>query len=335
MLWLESLKHLLKSTPEKIRAFWRCQRWKETLIFSFFLLLSLGFWVLQSLQQEYEIELRIPVRLKHVSPQIAFTDTVPSHVAVRVKDKGSVLLNYSFNRHFAPIEADLKEATKQKGSFTIARKQIESDILKQLFASTSMVGFEPQRITLNYNAKAQKKIPVRFSGTIQTETGFHPSGELFITPSLVDVYAGAEMLDSITVIETTFTTITNGNETITQNIPLKRQNGATYNPESVVVTIPIEEYTDKTLEIPVQCTDLPAQYRLRMFPAVVKVTCNVPLSRFKELSAKHLAIRVSFADLEHNMSGTYQVNLSTKPEWVRTATLAPDKIEFILEQGKL
>ena len=90
-----------KSARMKINAFLRRQRWKEALIFFFFVLLSLGFWLLQSLQQEYEIEISIPVRYKNIPPDISFTETPPQEIIAKVKDKGSVLLNYSFGRSFA------------------------------------------------------------------------------------------------------------------------------------------------------------------------------------------------------------------------------------------
>ena len=97
-----------KSARMKINAFLRRQRWKEALIFFFFVLLSLGFWLLQSLQQEYEIEISIPVRYKNIPPDISFTETPPQEIIAKVKDKGSVLLNYSFGRSFAPIETNMK-----------------------------------------------------------------------------------------------------------------------------------------------------------------------------------------------------------------------------------
>ena len=70
-----------------------------------------------------------------------------------------------------------------------------------------------------------------------------------------------------------------------------------------------------------------------MFPAVVKVTCSVPLSRFKGLSEDMFSIHIPFEDLEQNVSGTLPVKLTKKPDWVHTATLLPDKVEFILEHN--
>ena len=246
----------------------------------------------------------------------------------KVKDKGSVLLNYSFGRSFAPIEMNMKNQAEKSGSLSIAKKAIENDIQKQLLATTSLVGFEPQHIEAPYSKRIKKDIPVVFNGTIQTNPGFHVSGSIPISPMNISVYA-------LNQAKTVFTEIKKGNKTITKTVQLQKVSEATYDPTSVTITIPIEEFTEKTLEIPVLCTDLPSHYTLRTFPSVAKVTCSIPLSRFKDLSEDAFEIKFSFKDLEQNVSGTLPIQLTKKPDWVTTTTLVPDKIEFILEQNNL
>ena len=334
MSQLDRINQLFKSARTEINAFLRRQRWKEALIFFFFVLLSLGFWLLQSLQQEYEIEISIPVRYKNIPPDVSFTETPPQEIVARVKDKGSVLLNYSFGRSFAPIEANLKNQADKSGSLSITKKTIESDIQKQLLASTSLTGFEPQHIDAAFSKRIKKEIPVVFNGTIQTNPGFHVSGDIIISPMNISVYASDVVLDTLNQAKTVFTEIKKANKTITKTVQLQKVNEATYDPTSVTLTIPIEEFTEKTLEIPVICTDLPPHYTLRTFPSVAKVTCSIPLSRFKDLSEDAFEIRFSFKDLEQNVSGTLPISLTKKPDWVSSATLVPNKIEFILEQNK-
>lgn len=331
---LGQIKNTFKSTRIEIKAFLHKQQWKEALIFFCFVLLSIGFWLLQSLQQEYEIEIDIPVKYKNVPPDISFTQTPPEWIIARVKDKGSVLLNYSFGRSFVPIEANMKNKSDKTGKLVITRKEIESDIKKQLIATTVLVSFDPQQISIAYSKRIKKEIPVVFNGNIQTDAGFKVSGDITISPRNINVYASDLVLDTLKEVKTVFTDIKKGDKTITRTIQLAKINGATFEQGNVFVTIPIEEYTEKTLEIPVVCTDLPPRYTLRTFPSFVKVSCSIPLSRFKDLSENEFAVHISFTDLEQNVSGTLPLQLAKKPNWVDAATLSPNKIEFILEQTK-
>lgn len=333
MSQIERINESFKSARIKINAFLRRQRWKEALIFFCFVLLALGFWLLQSLQQEYEIEISIPVRYKNIPADVSFTETPTQEIVAKVKDKGSVLLNYSLGRSFIPIEANMKNKPDTNGVLSISKKTIESDIQKQLLATTSLLDFEPQHIDAPYSKRIKKEIPVTFNGTIQTNDGFHISGDIQITPSNISVYASDLVLDTLNQVKTVFTEIKKGNKTISRTVQLQKIEEATFEPTSVTVTIPIEEFTEKTLEIPIICTDLPSHYTLRTFPSVAKVTCSIPLSQFKNLSEDAFEIKFSFKDLEQNVSGTLPIQLTKKPDWVTSATLVPNQIEFLLEQN--
>ena len=114
---LGQIKQTFKSVRIEIKAFLRRQQWKEALIFFCFILLAFGFWLLQSLQQEYEIDNQDSGSNTRMCHRIYLSQkTPPEAITVKVKDKGSVLLNYSFGRSFAPIEANMKTQSEKSGN---------------------------------------------------------------------------------------------------------------------------------------------------------------------------------------------------------------------------
>lgn len=331
---LDALPQPFKSAKRKINVFLHRQRWKETLIFLAFVFLSFGFWYLQSLQQDYEIERTIPIRYKNIPHEIAFTDTVPNKIKIHIRDKGSVLLNYSFGRTFNPIEINMKDMPVDKGTVVLERKDIESDIYKQLMASTVLTNYEPEQIHVTYTKRIEKDLPVVFNGNIQYEPGYHRSGEMQITPAYIQVYAAKSVLDTLTHVQTVYTDIKKANKSFTRALPIQKIEGVAYNPESITITIPIEQYTEKTLDIPVVITQVPGDYTIRLFPPTVKVISSLPLSKYKDLEADQFEIRIPFAELEQNLTGILPVSLTRQPDWTRSSSLSPDKIEFILEQRR-
>lgn len=330
MAWLDS-EMTFKSGPKKIKDFLRRQRWREALIFFFFTLLSFGFWLSQNFRQDYEIELSIPVKYKNVPPDVAFTSTPPTEIRVKVKDKGGVLLNYTMGRRFLPIEISMKNAASS-GVLTVSRKEIESDIMKQLMTTTALLEFEPQKIDLKYNPREKKEVPVIFYGEIQTDAGFLID-TILLKPSVIEVYGNKAELDTLTAIRTKYTVIKRAKKTITENIQLEKKDGVTTSQGNVTLIADVEEYTEKVLDVPVVCSDLPPNLTLRTFPSVVQVTCNVPLSRFKDVTEKDFSIHIQYADLEKNHSGVLPITIAAKPSWVKHVTVYPEKIEFILEQS--
>lgn len=333
MLRLDDYKTIFKSVPKKIKDTLRRQRWNEALIFFFFILLSLGFWMLQSLQQDYEIELSIPVRYKNTPPDIAFTATPPESIHIKVKDKGSVLLNYTLGRSFTPITVDLKQLSATSGEYSMPRKEVESDIMKQLLATTSMLEFEPQSILLKYTPRKNKLLPVVFDGKIQTEAGFFVSDSIRIKPAQVEVYGSEALLDSMQFVRTVFHDVKNIKKTYSQQLALSKIEGIVIVPNTVTITAKVEEYTEKILDIPITCTHLPESLTLRTFPSIAKVSCNIPLSRFKDLKEDDFEIEIDYSELEQNLNGSIFIHVTRKPDWVRNVTVSPSKIEFVLEQN--
>lgn len=333
MSWLTNCVRTYHTVLADIKAFLHRQRWKEALIFSCFVLLSFGFWLLQSLQQEYETVMSIPLRYNNVPEDIIFTNKVPQEISIRIKDKGSALLNYMIGQKFRSITIDMTGASKETGKFVVDKKKIEAEIQKQVLATTTLYSIEPQSFTLRYGMRESREFPVVFEGNIQTEKGFLVSSDIQISPSHVTVYASDSILNSIEEVKTAYTEIKNGKKSITRVVGLQPIEGTNFETNNVSVTIPIEEYTEKALSIPVEVTGVPANYKIRTFPQIVEVSCNIPISRFKELTEDMFAVEVPYAQLEENVSGTIEVQVTKKPDWVRYCHTAPTKIEFLLEQN--
>lgn len=76
---------------------------REFLIFFVFFSGSRWFWLLQTLNNDYEAEFSIPVRVKDLPNNVVLTSEPPSELRVRVKDKGTVLLNYMLGKSFFPV----------------------------------------------------------------------------------------------------------------------------------------------------------------------------------------------------------------------------------------
>ena len=64
-------------TLEKIRSFLLSRKSREFLIFLFFVFVSFCFWLLQVLNDDYETELSIPLRMKDVPENVVITSDIP------------------------------------------------------------------------------------------------------------------------------------------------------------------------------------------------------------------------------------------------------------------
>ena len=95
MLDRRKIRYTYLKLSKKIKDFLLSDKSREFLIFLFFFLIAGGFWLLQTLNNDYEAEFSIPVRVKDLPNNVVLTSEPPSELRVRVKDKGTVLLNVS------------------------------------------------------------------------------------------------------------------------------------------------------------------------------------------------------------------------------------------------
>ena len=323
----------LKSISKKMKAFFLRLGWKETLIFLLFILLALGFWLLQNLQQEYEIEIFIPVKYRNIPVEMRSTEQYPQEIVAKVRDKGNVLLNYTWLRAFQPVEVNLEDI-RREGNMQVSRRTIEAGISKQLLTTTSLLNIEPQELTIKYTELQHKEVPVEIDITVSLEPGYQVSGPMTVVPEKVCLYAHSNTLDSITHVKTIYSEVKKVNQTQEIKLRLQQKAGIQMEPEEVTVTIPVEEFTEKRITLAVICGDLPDHYVLRTFPSSVEVVCNVPISRFRELTESDLEIQIPFREFEaRQTAGKISLYLTKQPLWVIHPVIIPDAIEFIIEQN--
>ena len=78
-------------TLEKIRSFLLSRNSREFLIFLFFVFVSFCFWLIQILNDDYETEFSIPIRMKNVPNNVVLTSEFPSELKIGVKTRGTIL----------------------------------------------------------------------------------------------------------------------------------------------------------------------------------------------------------------------------------------------------
>lgn len=95
--------------------------------FSVFVFVSLCFWFLQTMNDTYQTEFKIPVRLKNVPKEVVMTSELPDEIRVKVEDRGTVLLNYMLGRTFFPLTFNFEDY-QDKGSYV---RIPQTEILKK------------------------------------------------------------------------------------------------------------------------------------------------------------------------------------------------------------
>lgn len=313
---------------------------KQFLIFLFFLLLSVVFWLLMTLNETLEREISVELRLKRIPKNVVILTDVPSSVKLTVRDKGFMLVNYIYGKGLSPIVLDFNNYSDGKGRGNIPMSDLQKLIYQQLFKSTKIVSMKPDRIDLSYTFGLPKKVPVRLSGNIVPASGYYLSHVSF-KPDSVSIYASKPMLDSIAVAYTVRQHIGNINDTVTVQVPLRKIQGVKCEPANIKMTLYPDILTDESVEVPIETINLPDDKVLRTFPQKVNVHFVVGVNRLrsmpvnqetKQLLPRGFHLVADYNSVADRSSEKCKIYLRSTPNGVRNARPEVSEVDYIIEQ---
>lgn len=317
---------------KKVKNFLSRAQSKELLTFLFFLCLSFLFWILQSMNEEAEATYRIPVRYRNVPEDIVFTTVPPSQLTLRIKDKGIILLNYSFGKPFQPVDVDVKPyLANNKGTIRINEEQLGALLKKQLNVSTTLLSLYPDTLLIHYSKQGDKLVPVRLDGMLTAGAQFQVGSDIQLKPDSVRVFAARTILDTLQSVSTTALQLSELSDTVVRKLSLRPIKGAKIVPSQVQITIPVEEYTEKVMSLPIMVEGLPDSLQLRTFPSMVQLSCFVVLRDFKDVTPESFRVAVDYHNVREGVS-RLPVEVLEIPQNVTNVHCKPDSVEFIIEE---
>ena len=305
---------------------------KEFLIFLFFLLLSGAFWLMMALNETYEEELKVPVRLVGMPRNAVMTDEPADTVKVTVRDKGFTLVTYKYGHWFRPLTFKFATyANEDQGHGAIPAADIIKQVQSQLYGSSKLLSVKPEKLDFYFTYGASKKVPIRFRGKISTSKSYYLAHTEF-SPMMVTAYANKKVLDELKYVEIEPFNSRNLQDTIHQNVRLQKIRGVKLVPSTVRLSVYPDVLTEESIEVPVSAVNMPVGMVLRTFPSRVTVRFTIGASQFRMIRPEQFNVVVDYQALAENPSDKCTLQLRSVPSSVSKAKLELDKVDYLLEQ---
>ena len=305
---------------------------KEFLIFLFFLALSGAFWLMMSLNETYEKDFEIPVRLTGVPRNAVVTGELPDTVHVVVRDKGFTLVTYQYGHRFRPLSFKFSSyADEDLGHGVIPSADVLKQVQVQLYGSSKLLSVKPDKMDFYFTYGASKKVPIKFRGKVTTRKSYYLAHTEFL-PSEVMVYANKRQLDAVNFVEIEPFNYRNLQDTIHQTVRLHKIRGVKMVPATVRLSIYPDVLTEEAVEVPVTAINMPAGMVLRTFPSRVTVRFTIWASLFRTIRPDMFKVVVDYEELSANPSDKCTLQLRSVPRAVSKAKLDIQKVDYLVEQ---
>ena len=305
---------------------------KEFLIFLFFLFLSGTFWLVMTLNETFEQEISVPIRLVNVPKNVVMTSDIEDTVRVTVRDKGFALATYIYGDRIVPVSINYSTyANRQKGYGIVPTADLLKMASQKFTGASKVLQVKPDHLDFYFNYGVSKQLPVRMSGNVVPGRSYYLARTRF-WPDVVTVYASKRILDSLRYVKTVPINIVNFGDTVIRTVALEMIKGVKVVPKEVRIGLYPDILTEESIDVTVKAINMPEGKMLRTFPSRVKVNFTVGASMFRNVSAEQFTVVVDYNEIMQHPSDKCNLYLKSSPHGVRNARLQISQVDYLIEQ---
>jgi hypothetical protein len=295
------------------------------------LVLAVIAWMVTVLSNPYKYVVKAALTFKNEPQKRAYHQLQSDTVGVTVNGSGWEMLFSKMSIQNKPITVDLR--TLENRNYVVLSSQLDA-INNRKEISQQIIGFNPDTLYFDFSNRKEKKVPVHLMSALRYEHQYSQSGVVTIKPSYVIIDGPGEVINKITEWRTDTLRVDSVGETITSLVnlqPAKEQNLNVY-PRSVQVTIPVDEFTEKTLLVPVKLINNYSGENVKIFPQKVKVTFTTSLKKYAETDEDFFEATTDLNLWRNNGYKVLPVVLSKIPQYCKIVKISPANIDFIIKK---
>lgn len=294
------------------------------------LLLALVAWVFATLSGTYNFTVKQTITFKNTPLRRAFRALQPDTVEATMQGTGWQMVFSRVNINNLPVVIDLH--TLEHSNFIALNTQIPQ-INRSRDANHKIVAFTPDTLYFDFTNRMVKKVRVEPVLAINYQPQYAPSGKININPAYITINGPGNVIEKIKTWKTDTLKADKVNDKINTTLNLQPVTEGNINiyPKMVQVQLPVEEYTEKTLRIPVKLINNPHYYNIKIFPQHVSITFTTPLSRYMEIDEDFFEASVDFSLYEQGYT-VLPVTITRLPAYCRVVSITPRNLDFLVKK---
>ncbi len=311
---------------------------RDTVIFSFFLLLSFVFWYLNSLEKDVDYAIRYPVKYENLPEGKVLAEDLPSRLELYLKGPGYSILRIKLSGNNAPVVLDVSTINYRRvpGSRTLSYYIITSglipDLKNQLRADCEITSLKPDTLFFSFDKIITKQVRVVPDVEVMTERQYLVKGNIIAKPDTITITGPKRILDTVSTIKTRHKKLKGVNETIKRSFALAASKEYKVSDKRVVLTIPVEQFTEAEIRVPVKILNCPDSINIKIFPDAVTVKCLVAVSDYKKIEKIPFEVVIDLLKADLNSSEKIPVGFRNIPPFVSSVRVTPSKVDFLIEK---
>ncbi len=300
-------------------------------LFFICLFFAVSAWLFFALSNRYVYQVKTVAHYINFPENKAFHPLQPDTVKLQIEGTGWQLLFSKLRIKPQPVNVSLR--TLKKANYITFTDQL-NEVNRQFDSNQKVVSVQPDTLYFDFSARYVKKIPVKLVYDLQFDGQYNISGKIKITPGYVTVTGPFEDLSKMNVWETDIFKLTGINKTINTQVALKNPVKANMNiyPSVVSVQLPVDEFTEKVVEIPVKVLNNNARsVRIKLLPDKVKITFMIALRNYYKVDKNSFEVTADLNNWKTKNCKQLSLSISRFPDYCKLIKIEPQNIDFIIQ----
>lgn len=288
-------------------------------------------WLFLALNNKYVYTAKTELIYKDEPQKKAFKALQPDTVDLQVEGTGWQLLFSRLRINPQSITVSLQKLSNR--NYILFSEQLVQ-VNRQLETSQKIISVKPDTLYFDFSKRTNKRVPVKLIKNFTFMKQYGLSDQIQLKPSYVNISGPQEELAKITTWVTDTLKLTDLQQTVSTRIGIKQNNlnNISIYPGSIGVKIPVDEFTEKTLEIPLRIINNKDFLNIKLYPKKVRVTFLVALSSYQEVDEDFIEAVVDVNEWKQLKHQTFTVKINRFPDYCKLISVVPNKINFIIEK---
>ena len=330
----------IKLSKNIIDSFVKLTKNRNILIFIFFFIIASFLWFLNAINKEYTTDINVPYKLENLPKSYEIRNESEIDINVSIHGHGYNLLREEIERVKHPIVIDLNSKSNPVNIYRSTNSYTKSYILtkelipfakKRFGSNLSIVSIKPDTLYLDIKSTLSKKVKLVHDIKYSINNTFMLVGEISLTPDSITVYGPIEILDTLSYVMTSFADLGEIKENNIKEIKIKYNKHLTYSRAKVLVTFPVEKYTEATKEINITPINLPTDTEATLLPKTVIISYKVPLSIYDKINEDDFKV---IADYEKSQDNNIEIEVIAINKKIHIIKVQPISINYLLKKNE-
>lgn len=305
------------------------QERKKVSLFFFCLFISIGAWLFFSFSNSYVYQVKTLLNYINPPQNKAFYPLQTDTVTLQIQGTGWQLLFSKLRINPQSVNVNLKKLGKT--NYITFTDQLD-ELNKQFESNQRVVYVQPDTLYFDFSIRSAKKIPVKLINHIEFEGQHNISGKVKLKPQYVTIIGPQSDIQKINVWETNLLKLQKVSKTINTKISLKKPEISNLDiyPSVIDIQIPVDEFTEKTVEVPIKVLNNTALKNVKILPEKVKITFTTALSNYSKIDKNHFEATIDLDKWKTENYKSLPIKIIRFPEFCKLVKVEPQSIDFII-----